>query len=110
MVKEQFSFREKSSTDMANYVLLNIVLLSLDKKHFVGGVFCDLQKAFDCVNHNILFTKLEFYGISGIANQLMRSYLNHRYQRVVMLEAESTTIYLFILKVFLIILNNLNLN
>jgi len=83
LVKEQFGFREKSSTDMATYALLNTVLSSLDKKHFVGGVFCNLQKAFDCVNHNILLTKLEFYGISGFSNQLMRSYLDHRYQIVV---------------------------
>ena len=83
LVKEQFGFREKSSTDMATYAPLNTVLLSLDKKLLVGGIFCDLQKAFDCVNHNILLTKLEFYSISGIATQLMRSYLNDRYQRVV---------------------------
>ena len=68
---------------MATYALLNTVLSSLDKKLLVGGIFCDLQKAFDCVNHNILLTKLEFYGISGIATQLMRSYLNDRYQRIV---------------------------
>ena len=32
----------------------------------VGGIFCDVQKAFNRVNHNILLTKLEFYGITGI--------------------------------------------
>jgi len=64
--------------------LLNTVLLSLDKKNITEGLFCDLHKAFDCVNHNILLDKLEFYGISGTANKLMQSYLESRYQRVVL--------------------------
>jgi hypothetical protein len=41
-------------------------------------------KAFDCVNHNILLAKMEFYGISGMVIKLMRSYLENRYQRVSM--------------------------
>ena len=69
---------------MATYTLLNNVLSSLDRKNFVGGLFCDLQKAFDCVNHNILFAKMDFYGISGIVNKLMRSYLENRHQWVAM--------------------------
>jgi hypothetical protein len=82
LVNEQFGFREKLSTEMATYTLLNNILSSLNKKNFVGGLFCDLQKSFDCVNHNILFAKMEFYGISGIVNKLMKSYLENRYHRV----------------------------
>jgi hypothetical protein len=41
-----------------------------------------LQKAFDCVNYNILLSKMKFYGILGAANMLMESYLRGRYQRL----------------------------
>jgi hypothetical protein len=83
LVKEQFGLREKSSTDTATHALLNTVLLSLDKKVFVGSLFCDLQKAFDCVNHDTLLAKLDYYGINGTANKLMSSYIKNRYQGVV---------------------------
>jgi len=46
------------------------------------GLFCDLTKAFDCVNQTILLSKLGFYGIMGNAYNLMKSYLKDRYQRV----------------------------
>jgi len=77
LVNEKFGFREKLSTEMATYYLLNTVLSSLDKQKIVGGLFCDLLRAFDCVNHNIPLAKLEFYGVSGIANKLLKLYLNN---------------------------------
>jgi len=82
LVGDQCGFREKLSTETAIYTLLNNVLSSFDRRNLVGCLFCDLQKAFDCVNHEILLAKIKFYGISGIANKLMVSHLENRYQRV----------------------------
>ena len=82
-VSEQRGFRQKTSTETASFTLLNTILSSLDKKEIVGGLFLDLQKAFDCVTHDILLSKLNYYGISGKANKLLKSYIKNRYQRVV---------------------------
>ena len=48
----------------------------------MGGIFCDLQKAFDCVNHKILLEKLAFYGVEGKFKTLIESYLTGTCQRV----------------------------
>jgi hypothetical protein len=49
----------------------------------VGGIFCDLSKAFDRVNHDNLLSKMEFYGIKGTVHKLIK-YLSGRYQRVIL--------------------------
>ena len=48
----------------------------------VGGIFCDNEKAFDCVNHGIQVDKLEFYGISGKFLTFVQFYLRERYHIV----------------------------
>ena len=59
LYKHQFGFRRKHSTNRAILSIIDDVRKSLDKNSFVCGVFIDLEKAFDTVNHNILFRKLD---------------------------------------------------
>jgi hypothetical protein len=56
--------------------------MALDSKRIVGGVFFDLEKAFDCVNHDILLTKTEYYGTRCVMYALIKSYLENRYRMI----------------------------
>jgi hypothetical protein len=84
LVEEHFGFRPSASTDKASYRFIKEILNALNNRMMVGGIIYDLQKALDCINHNILLTKLEFYGIIGTSLKLIKSYLEGRYQRVVL--------------------------
>ena len=61
----QFGFREKHSTIHTLIKITDTIKEAIDNKMFACGVFIDLQKAFDTVNHKILLKKLEYYGILG---------------------------------------------
>jgi hypothetical protein len=71
----QFEFRTDHSTEQEIIFLINSVLEAMDKKQMVGGIFCDLQKDFDSVNHEILLNKIQFYGIQGKIKMLIQSYI-----------------------------------
>ena len=82
LVNEQFGFKAKLSSAKAIFSLNNEILEALNSKKVVGGIFCNLEKAFDSVNHDILLCKLNFYGIRGPFYKLLKSYLINRYHRV----------------------------
>jgi len=61
---------------------MNGILTAMNNILVIGCTFCDLQKAFDCENYNLLLDKLEFYGNDGKFKTLIESYLKGRYQKV----------------------------
>ncbi|MFZ2539889.1 MAG: reverse transcriptase family protein, partial [Oscillospiraceae bacterium] len=87
--KNQFGFRSKLSTSMALLELLDKLCASIDKQETSVGVFIDLAKAFDTVNHEILLGKLQQYGIRGIPFKWFKSYLMNRKQYVVINTSKS---------------------
>ena len=78
----QFGFREKHCTDHALINLTEKIKTTIDNKKVGCGVFIDLKKAFDTVNHSILLKKLEHYGVRGVVLNWFCSYLKDRKQYV----------------------------
>jgi hypothetical protein len=77
---KQFGFQTKTSTEHAILQFTRDIAKSFERGEYTVGVFIDLTKAFDTVNHNILLKKLENYGIKGITLDWFKSYLNNRTQ------------------------------
>jgi hypothetical protein len=90
LAEEQYGFKKNSSTAVAAYNLLDNIYVALYNRCIVGGIFCDLSKAFDRVSYDILLLKMEFYGIKGTVHKLIKSYLSGRYQRVIVYKTGST--------------------
>jgi hypothetical protein len=79
---EQFGFRKGNNTEKAIFALTNSILNILHQQGQTGGIFCDLTKALDCVDHEILLRKLYYYGICGASANWFKTYLTHRKQMV----------------------------
>ena len=78
----QFGFRMLHSPNLALIILVDRISKALENGYFVLGIFLDFSKAFDTVNHSLLYKKLEFYGVRGLALKWFQSYLSEREQYV----------------------------
>ena len=76
----QYGFRKQHSTDLALLDIYDKISSALSNRLHTIGIFLDLSKAFDTIDHNILLTKLQHYGIRGTPLALLTDYLHNRKQ------------------------------
>ena len=86
----QYGFRRNRSTTIALFNLSQKVSNFLDNKLSALGIFVDLTKAFDTIDHGILLKKVEYMGVRGIALKWVASYINNRKQYVNFLNENSS--------------------
>jgi hypothetical protein len=86
----QFGFRKNHSTVHAVMEVIDAIYEHCDNNEITMGIYIDLQKAFDTVNHEILIQKLENCGVRGTVLEWFSNYLSNRKQYTVLLNNEST--------------------
>ena len=82
LFKSQYGFQRGRNTTQATLDFLKTVEKAIENEEFAIGIFCDLSKAFDTLDHEVLLAKLDHYGIRGNLLSWMRSYLSDRKQFV----------------------------
>lgn len=83
LYKYQFGFRKNYSSTLAILDVLDSCYKNLDNNNMIVGIYLDLQKAFDTVDHEILLSKLSYYGIRGVMLSWIKNYLYNRKQYTV---------------------------
>ena len=67
------------------------LVTALDNNEYAIGIFLDIKKAFDCIDHSILLSKLEHYGFRGHIQEFIRNYLSSRRQYTLINSTHSST-------------------
>ena len=80
LFRNQYEFRKNHSMSLALISLNDKISASFDANKHIVGIFLDLSKAFDTVDHAILISKLEHYGIRGLPREWIQTYLSNRFQ------------------------------
>ena len=88
---KQFGFHSHYSTEYAVLSIIDQVQVAIESHDYSCGIFLDFSKAFDTVNHQILLTKLDYYGIRGVVKDWFTSYLSNRTQCVSLGAINSST-------------------
>ena len=78
----QYGFRAGHSTQQVAIELVDKITQAIERNEFTLGIFLDLSKAFDTLNHDILLDKLKYYGFRGIVLEWFLNYLTNRKQIV----------------------------
>ena len=78
----QYGFKKEHSTELGALEFVDRLIYKLDNGSVPIGIFIDLSKAFDTINHNILLRTFEYYGVENITHDFFYSYLSNRQQYV----------------------------
>ena len=114
--KPQYGFHKHIASSHACFDIVTTIFDNINQRKYTGLIFLDLLKAFDTVSHNILFKKLDHYGIRGPAHKLICSFLHRKqYVSVDGIQAEIESITYDVAQgsilgplLFLLYINNLN--
>ena len=79
---QQYGFRPNRSTELAALELMDRNIDNMNQNFSPINIYIDLCKAFDCLDHAILISKLKYYGLNDNAIKLLKKYLSDRDQYV----------------------------
>ena len=94
LYNSQYGFRKHHSTELAAIEFIERAIGCMDDNQTPVNIFLDLSKAFDTLDHDILLSKLNYYGITGNALQLFQTYLHNRKQYVSFNDRNSEYLYI----------------